>query len=85
MKKQALNIFVTISLALGLLLLSWGLVKIFYHPTEAEIGRALEGRELLIHKAKMRKHGIRNTEMVYRHWDGSEWYYNQTGKYCRFK
>lgn len=80
-----LSCLVTLSLAAGLMMIGVGLAKIAYLPSERDIGRALEGTELLIHKAKMKKHGIRNTEMVYVHHDGSEWYFNEKRQYCRFK
>lgn len=48
-------------------------------------GYALEGEELKEHRAKMRRYGIKNTETVYVHHDNSEWFYDEKGRYCRFK
>lgn len=44
MNNNALNIFVSISIALGLVLLSWGIVTICYTPTEKEIVYIMERR-----------------------------------------
>jgi len=80
-----LSYLVTVSLAAGLMIAGIGLAKIAYRPTEKEVGRVVEGAEKVRHDRLMKKHGVRNTETVYVHHDGTEWYYDQKGNYNRFK
>lgn len=74
-----------IGIALAICLIGMGIAKIVYTPTEKETGRVIEGAEKARHDRLMKKHGIRNTAVVYVHQDGSEWYYNHKQQYCRFK
>lgn len=75
----------SIAIALALALIAVGITKIVYTPTDRDIGRVVEGQELIQHKKLMKKHGQRNTEAVLVYQDGSQWYRNEAGQLCRFK
>jgi hypothetical protein len=80
-----INGLVMIALVIAISWISIMVTRIIYRPTPAEINHVVEGREKLIHDAKMKFYGKKNTETVIVHYDGSEWFYNEAGKPCRFK
>lgn len=45
MRKKALEIIVALSIAAGLVLLSWGIMKICYKPTPVQVDQVLKDAE----------------------------------------